>query len=401
MHPYKRKRRTRRDMVVLGGWLFADLLLGLAMLFAVANTVGQAPPTPTPTATPNQLQTAQANLNAQQAENQETVEALENQIALADTSAEQTQEAIEQQSAAATRAADAEATRAALSESDRATADALATEEAFSAQATIAALATEQAGADSSVTELNNQLATNVAQATDVAAQINTQATEQAALQAQATENAASGANAQATAAAAQNQVVTNATQVSAIQSTADAAQNRAATVQAQSSSAQATIDAQAISAQAASDAASAELANANATAAALQTQLQQNSLNPQSVTQTIQVDLGGVVNNDPGAVEDARVELRRIFNEYVNGQNCKIGFVIISSRAPDVGPGVALSRAMAEIIQSEFPQLLPERTDGSAPELASNPISYPGTEPSGEVELQLFLSTGCVPASG
>ena len=51
MQPYKRKKRTRRDMFVLGGWLFADLLLGLAMLFAVANTVGQAPPTPTPTAT--------------------------------------------------------------------------------------------------------------------------------------------------------------------------------------------------------------------------------------------------------------------------------------------------------------------------------------------------------------
>lgn len=384
-------------MVVLGGWLFADLLLGLAMLFAVANTVGQAPPTPTP----NQLQTAQANLNAQQEENDQTVEALQNQIALVNTSAQQTQEAVDRQSAAATRAADAEATRAALSENDRATADALATEEAVNSQATIAALATEQAGADSSVTDLNNQLATNVAQATEVAGQISVQATEQAALRAQATENALSGANLQATSAAAQNQVVTNATQVSVIQSTAVAAQNQAATIQAQSSSAQATIDAQAISAQAASDAASAELANANATAAALQTQLQQNSLNPEPVQQTVQVDLGGVVNNDPGAVEDAKVQLHGILDQYVNGQNCRIGFVIISSRAPDVGPGVALSRAMAEIIQAEFPQLLPEPTDGSAPELASNPISYPGTEPAGEVELQLFLSAGCVPAPG
>ena len=380
MHPYKRKRRTRRDMVVLGGWLFADLLLGLAMLFAVANTVGQAPPTPTPTATPNQLQTAQANLNAQQAENQETVEALENQIALANTSAQQTEAAIERQSAAATRAADAEATRAALSETDRATADALATEQAFSAQSTISALATEQAGADSSVTDLNNQLATNVAQATEVAAQINTQATEQAALQAQATANAASGAN---------------------LQSTAIAAQNQAATVQAQSSSAQATIDALGIDAQATSDAAAANLANANATAAALQTQLQQNSLNPEPVTQTVQVDLGGVLSGDPAAIDEANAELDRVLNQYVTGQNCRIGFVLISSRAPDVGPGVELSREMAQIIQTRFPQLLPERTDGAAPELASNPIAYPGTNPVGEVEFLLFLSAGCVPASG
>ena len=48
MHPYKRRRRNRRDMITLGGWLFADLLLGLSMLFLVANTVGAPPPEPTP-----------------------------------------------------------------------------------------------------------------------------------------------------------------------------------------------------------------------------------------------------------------------------------------------------------------------------------------------------------------
>lgn len=93
MQPYKRKRRTRRDMIVLGGWLFADLLLGLAMLFAVANTVGQAPPTPTPTSTPNELQTAEANFAQSRVRNQQTVDALEDQIAQADTEAQQTQAA--------------------------------------------------------------------------------------------------------------------------------------------------------------------------------------------------------------------------------------------------------------------------------------------------------------------
>src|SRR5215216_2147929 len=58
------RKRGERDMIVLGGWLFADLLLGLAMVFLTANTVGQAEPTPTPTASPNLLATATAELLA-------------------------------------------------------------------------------------------------------------------------------------------------------------------------------------------------------------------------------------------------------------------------------------------------------------------------------------------------
>lgn len=52
-------RRPRvRDTVLLGGWLFADLLLGLAVIFLAANTIGvkiipTPTPTPTPTATPS------------------------------------------------------------------------------------------------------------------------------------------------------------------------------------------------------------------------------------------------------------------------------------------------------------------------------------------------------------
>jgi hypothetical protein len=41
-----------RDGLALSGWLFADLLLGLLMLFFAANTVGGSP-APTPTATPS------------------------------------------------------------------------------------------------------------------------------------------------------------------------------------------------------------------------------------------------------------------------------------------------------------------------------------------------------------
>jgi hypothetical protein len=58
-----RSSRSGRDTVALAGWLFADLLLGLAMLFFVFNTVGtleaaQPTPTPTPTTTPTTTPTS-------------------------------------------------------------------------------------------------------------------------------------------------------------------------------------------------------------------------------------------------------------------------------------------------------------------------------------------------------
>lgn len=49
------KKSFREDrkgtFVVASGWLFADMLLALAMLFLVSNTIGIHPPTPTPTPT--------------------------------------------------------------------------------------------------------------------------------------------------------------------------------------------------------------------------------------------------------------------------------------------------------------------------------------------------------------
>ncbi len=52
-------RRNVRDTVLLSGWLFADLLLGLAVIF-LANTGGiqlRAVPTPTPPPSPTPTQT--------------------------------------------------------------------------------------------------------------------------------------------------------------------------------------------------------------------------------------------------------------------------------------------------------------------------------------------------------
>ncbi|HWV36004.1 MAG TPA: hypothetical protein VNZ55_10230 [Thermomicrobiales bacterium] len=342
MQPYKRRRRNRRDMIVLGGWLFADLLLGLAMLFAVANTVGAPAPPPTPTPMPDYLATSEA------------------QVAQANVSAQQTVEAMQS-------SADAEATRSAMSASQRATEDAKATDEAVVARATIEALSTEQAASQSNEAELNAQLATNVAQATEVASQLQAQGTEQARLSAVATEQAASGATVQGTIAALQGDLATS-------EANSASAQQRASDAEATSAAAQS------------------QLSQA-------QQQVQLNSLNPNAVTETIQVDLNGVIRGDTSALDDARDALDAALAPYMSGQACRIGFVNISSRAPDIGQGIQLSDRMAELIETDFPQLLPEPPEGETPRLASESIALPNTTPSGEVELQLFLSSGCEPA--
>ncbi|MGB3305073.1 MAG: hypothetical protein WBA63_02740 [Thermomicrobiales bacterium] len=357
MQPYKRKRRTGGSMVVLGGWLFADLLLGLAMLFAVATTVGAPPPTPTPTATPDELATAEANFARSQVQNQQTVSALEDQIAQADLSARQTEEARQlsqqQADARATREAQAEATRAALSESERATADAQSTQDAVVAQATIAALSTQQAQANSDAGSLNDQLATQ---------------------QAIATQNAASGVDNQGTIDALQNQIAANDSAV--------------ATSQAQSSSAQATVEAL-----------QQQQANANATADALSQQVAANSLNRSAVEESIQVDLNGVLSNDSSAISDAKSELDKVLGKYENGGNCQIGFALISSRADELGQGVDLSDAIAKMIQDNHQDILPKDASGGPGQLISESIALPGTTPVGEVQLKLFFNTGCQPA--
>lgn len=54
------RRFRMRDTVLLCGWLFADLLLALAVIFLSANTVGVKPkviPTPVPTSTARPSQT--------------------------------------------------------------------------------------------------------------------------------------------------------------------------------------------------------------------------------------------------------------------------------------------------------------------------------------------------------
>jgi len=121
-------------------------------------------------------------------------------------------------------------------------------------------------------------------------------------------------------------------------------------------------------------------------------------ALSRNSIMITIQVDLSGILNNDPVATAEAHDELVRAFAPYVNGETCQIGFALISSRSNSLGDGVELSHTVATMIEDEFPQLLPDGPKGTAPQLVSESIALPGTTPVGEVQIQLFLNQGCQP---
>lgn len=381
MQPSKRRRRSQRDMFALGGWLFADLLLGLAMIFAVANTVGQAPPTPTPTASPDLLATANSDLAFQQASSEQTIAAITEQLSASERRARETEVARQAQFASATETAIADATRQSMTEDERATVDADATQAALAADATIAALASEQALSSNSLDELNRQLATNVAAATEAAIEIDQMKTEQANVAMVATQNASSGANARATSAAAATQLSENNELIAQMEVTTES------------------MATEVVAAQEEANAANSDLANAVATSEALQEQVALNSLNPTSVEEVLLVNLDGVLAGDDQAVDDAVAALQTVLTPYLEGTNCRIGFVNIASRSRELGEGVRLSAAISLLIEEHFPELLPVSADGSMPQLASEAIAMSGTTPTGEVHLQLFLSVGCRPA--
>lgn len=404
MKPFRRRRRTRRDMIVLGGWLFADLLLGLAMLFLVANTVGAPPPEPTPTATPDELATAEASFAAQQASNDATREALEGDIAFIEQTATAQQNLDASRSLSATETAQARATEAAMSEADLATRDAEATDEAVIAQATISAFSTEAASADADQAELSSELATISAEATQVAQEVDARATQQAEIAAISTEQAASGANTLATIEALEALNISNADALA----TAEAEQEALEEASASNADALATVEAERAALEAENISSADELATAQAEQALLQEQQAElqatatafasiadsGNLNPASVEEIIQVDLNGVLSGDDDAIEEAEEEISDTFQEYVDAEGCHAGFVLLSGRAPDIAQGNQLSEAVFDLLVSTVPEVFGE-TDAFS-QAGYETVALPNTTPTGEVVLQVFLYSGC-----
>ncbi|MFM9107261.1 MAG: hypothetical protein ACKOWF_11260 [Chloroflexota bacterium] len=378
-----RRRRSERDMIALGGWIFADLLLGLAMLFFTANTVGQPPPTPTPLPTPNLLATERARsgqalaltgatATAAAISAEGTAAALSSAVAsgdsaLATAAARATLEALRLQQG--TQTAVAEQTRTAMSADARATADAQSTAAALAAQATIAAFATARALDAAGIDQLIAQGATAEARSVESAATAAAVATRAAEIEAVATARALEGDGALA-AALATNEALIVSGQLGQID---------LATAQAQSTEIAATV----IALQQ-------QQADLQVTATALARAALAGSLNPDARTVTIQVNLDRFLNNRSDAFEDAANQLSGSLAPY-RVPDCRVGFVLIGGYAPELGAGIQLAEGIEGILFGQFPDLFTAGQTGV--QRFWNP-GDPGSN--GTVELEMFFYNGC-----
>ena len=392
---FRRTTSSNRDMVALGGWIFADLLLGLAMLFFTANTVGLPPPTPTPLPTPNLLATEKARSGAMLAMTgstataaAKTAEALASEVALGDealatAAARATDQALAQLQGTAT--AEALLTREAMSADARATMDAQATETALASQATVAAIATAAASDRTAFDATIEAAATSAAVATLAAAAAQETIT---ALEAQDAANAATSTAvsilATSAAAAGQTNLGDALATIDAMQAAGQLTSADLATAEAEGTSVAATIEAL-----------NAMNLNLQAEATALAQVALSGSLNPSAVTETIQVDLQGMLNGDEDAMNDARTKLQSVMAKYP-APECRAGFVLISGAAPTLGDGVNLAQRIEEILWAEYPTVFEDEKTGR--QRFWTPSE--GGPPDGTVEIDIFFYNGCSPVT-
>lgn len=370
-------------MIALGGWIFADLLLGLAMLFFTANTVGQPPPTPTPLPTPNLLATERARsgqalamtgatATAAAAAAQQTAAALSSVVAagddaLATAAARATLESLRLQQG--TQTAVAQATREAMSEDARATADAQSTQAAIAAQATIAAFATARALDAQGIDQLLAEGATAQALSTESVATAAAVSTRAAEIEALATARAQEGDGALA-AALATNEALA----VSGALGQADLA-----TAQAQSTEIAGTV----IALQQ-------QQIDLQVTATALARAALAGSLNPDSRAVSIQVNLDRLLSGRQDAYDDAANQLAGVLAPY-RIPDCRVGFVLIGGYAPELDQGILLAEGVENVLFNQFGDLF---TRG---ETGVQRFWNPGDAGSnGTVEVEMFFYNGC-----
>jgi chemotaxis protein histidine kinase CheA len=395
---FRKPTDNSTSMIMLGGWLFADLLLGLAMLFLTSGTSGSPPPTATPTSTPNQLATAEVRAARTATVQAENVAALNATVESASDAAQATEAARATADARLsnmlTATARADATRQAMTSDQQATAAAQATAEAISSEATIAAFATLQAQSDANVDEVTRNLATAAAQATADAlsaqATISAQQTEAAQVEAIATQNAESGANALATANAAATQIV----EIQAIATqNAESGANDLATAQAQAEAAQATAEALSQS-QASSDSdratAQAEVANiqatvesVKATATIISQRAGLNSIDQGYAEVTIKVDASGLLSGDKDAENAAKKAIQDALKDY---DGCRVGITLTYGWDPDINRGLAIADAVNKLLPDAEPEMFKEAAYEN----------FGNLQPAGTVEIRMYFFRGC-----
>lgn len=375
---YQQKRsRTERDMIVLGGWLFADLLLGLAMLFFTANTVGQPKPVPTPTPGADFLATSEArNIDlataaadsAMSAAAAATVQAnalstvSAQQSAL--ESADQTATAVAMANNQLTATAVAQATLDAMSGSERATAEAQATAEALAIEATISAFATAQAGAAQGIDSVTRQLATAYALSTAAAATAQANATIESDKSFAAQQTARANATADA--------------EVAAANGTAAAQTARAGRQEARD-------------AEATSETIATEFAILNLTATVLTDIAENSAIEPQSVEIIVNVSPSNFMAGNPEEQDSFITQVDQQLEQY---DGCRAGVALIygtgatEAAAGGIAAGQNLALEAQYLLQAAFPIAFEQTAFIPLADL---------TAPAGTISMELFLYAGCV----
>ncbi len=136
-------------------------------------------------------------------------------------------------------------------------------------------------------------------------------------------------------------------------------------------------------------DAQEAEVEATGAAVATAQAEAISVAIDPTYDEVSFQADLGGVLDGNAAAEEEARAELRRLLAPY--GEGCRVGFVITFGHAPgDVGTGTALAAAVNALLEEEFPDLFTG---------AGFDNFWSDDPPAGQVDIRLYFFSGCVPA--
>ncbi|MDP9358279.1 MAG: hypothetical protein M3R02_23925 [Chloroflexota bacterium] len=384
----------------------AAQVAGTSTALAATSTAAVADMDATATAAAAQAERTASDLRAAADAAQSTSAALAGTVETLATSAAETDAARATAAAAATAGAGAVAATIEAQRARETTLAATATADIRVAEATVGSLgsavasvqsnlAAVEATAATDATSAAGALATGEALATAAGATSEAEAANAGAtIAAMAAEGSAAGTVAAATATAQEATVLAIGEQAAGAEATNVAL---AATATADASASRATATAQAAT-QTAGEAAlasvEAQATVAQATALALATRqaetasIASSAIDPAFIEEPIQVDPDGLLAGEPVAQEAARAELRRILAPYADG--CRAGVVLTFGHSPAVEVGTAMAAAVNELLADEFPDLF----EGAAFEDFVNV-----DPPVGQVDVRIYLFTGCEPA--
>jgi hypothetical protein len=133
-----------------------------------------------------------------------------------------------------------------------------------------------------------------------------------------------------------------------------------------------------------------ASLGDAQVTATALAVVAANTVLDPTRQTITVQTDLEGMLADDEEALTQARFALSMELARFPAG--CRAGFMLISGKAPTIEEGVDLARRTNDLLRADWPEIFDAQTGVEV-------FALPNEPPAGEVSIDIFFYSGCLPA--